>query len=250
MEKISILGSGWLGLPLAIFLKQKDYEVMLSCRTEKKAKELSLAGFEAYVVDISLPINQIDAFLKTDILIINIPHKNSDDFKELIKQIEMAGLKKVLFISSTSVYDSMDEVVTEETTRNSGKLVEIENLFLKNTDFDTTLLRFGGLIGYSRNPANFFSSGKEIPNPYGYVNLIHRDDCIGIIEQIIEQGISNETFNACADTHPRRIDFYSKVAKKQGKQIPTFSKDKKGTYKIISNKKVKQKLNYSFIYSL
>ena len=55
-------------------------------------------------------------------------------------------------------------------------LLEIENLFLNNFHFKTTIIRFAGLFGYNRKPGNFFKDGKIIPDPKGFVNMIHQDD--------------------------------------------------------------------------
>ena len=71
----------------------------------------------------------------------------------------------------------------EESTLNP--LQTIENLFWNNIKFETTIVRLGGLIGYSRNPGRFFNNKKLVSNPDSKVNLIHRDDCINIIEQIV-----------------------------------------------------------------
>ncbi len=66
----------------------------------------------------------------------------------------------------------------------------------------TTIVRFGGVIGYNRNSGKFFSKGSPVHNPDSNVNFIHRDDCIEIISQLVEQEVWGEVFNCCADTHP------------------------------------------------
>ena len=52
--------------------------------------------------------------------------------------------------------------------------------------FNTTVIRFGGLIGYDRMPGKFLTGKKDLPNGDAPVNLIHRDDCVQIIYQIIK----------------------------------------------------------------
>jgi nucleoside-diphosphate-sugar epimerase len=121
-------------------------------------------------------------------------------------------------------------------------------MFTENHRFQTTVLRFGGLFGYDRKPGNFFPKGRIIDNPGGFVNMIHRDDCIRIIERIIAKNIWNETFNGCADTHPTRREFYTKAALNLGYEVPTFNETGSGEYKIISNQKLKTMLEYEFKY--
>ncbi len=128
-------------------------------------------------------------------------------------------------------------------------LFVIETLFKKSKKIKTTIVRFGGLIGYSRNPGHFFQNGKSLHNPDARVNLIHRDDCIEIIHQIIEQDIWSEVFNCCADTHPTKRQFYTHASKAIGLSAPTIVDSAITSFKIISNQKVKKILNYEFIHA-
>ena len=80
------------------------------------------------------------------------------------------------------------------------------------------------------------------------VNLIHRDDCIAIIVQIILQDIWGGDFNACADTHPTKTEFYTQAAVTTGYPVPTFEHSTSPSFKIISNRKLKNLLHYEFIH--
>ena len=184
-QRISILGSGWLGLPLAVELISKGYKVNGSTTSMTKVRELEAQGITPFIIDTEDELNNISNFLCADVLIIAITSKNISAFKNLIKKIEKSKVCKVLFVSSTSVYPNTNGIVTEETVTNNSPLAHIENLFRTNTFFESTILRFGGLFGYDRKPGNFIKSGKKMDNPEGYTNLIHRDDCIRIIENII-----------------------------------------------------------------
>ena len=182
------------------------------------------------------------------ILIINITSKNSDSFSDLISEIEESSIEKVIFISSTSVYQNSNGLVSEAdgTEDVNNVLFNIENLFRKNSHFQTTIVRLSGLIGYQRHPGRFFKHGKKIQQAEAPVNLIHRDDCIAIINEIIVQDIWGETFNACADTHPTKREFYSHARRLLGLEAPEFASAEQQQYKIIDNSKVKKRLNYTF----
>ena len=80
------------------------------------------------------------------------------------------------------------------------------------------------------------------------VNLIHRDDCIHIIRKIIEQNVWSEDFNCCADSHPTKQEFYSKVMFEQNLSLPKFERSNPKKFKLISNQKVKELLDYQFIH--
>jgi nucleoside-diphosphate-sugar epimerase len=237
MKTISILGSGWLGLPLSTELSQR-YKINLSTRTQKKKESLKTKRINTFLLDIDADYmaQDINEFLQSDILIINIPSKNIDGFKKLIHHIVRSNIKGIIFISSTSVCNN-----------DTSPLKTIEGLF-QDTEIKTTILRFSGLFGYSRNPANFFKNGRTVKNPLAPVNMIHRDDCISIIKEIIRQDIFDEVFNCCSPSHPTKKDFYTYCAVSSGLDIPTFdTMDDTSMYKIINSDKLITQLNYKFI---
>ncbi len=174
-----------------------------------------------------------------------------EGFAKLIKQIETSTIKKVLFISSSSVYGAVNGAVSEDDGMESADslLYQIEQMFTSNTHFKTTILRLSGLIGYSRHPGNFFKNGKVVQQPDAPVNLIHRDDCIGIINAIIKQAAWGEIFNGCAMTHPTKRNFYSHARTLLNLPNPEYSSESDiAAYKIVSNEKVIKQLGYQFIY--
>ncbi len=248
---ISILGSGWLGLPLAKELIEQGHNVKLSTRSEDRLPELVKISASAYIIEIEALIDSVNEFLVTDILIINITSKDISAYSLLIKQIEKSTLKQVLFVSSTSVYHTVDSVVTEDGGMENPASVpyQIEQLFCLNKHFQTTILRLSGLIGYSRHPGHFFKNGKVVQQPDSAVNLIHRDDCIGIINSIIKQEEWGRVFNACATMHPTKREFYTHARVSLGLIAPEFNERTANiTNKIVSNNKVINILGYDFIY--
>ena len=248
-NNISILGCGWLGFPLALTLTKKGYSIKGSITSEIKVEKLKSNAVQPFIINLSNRENEFEKFLNSEVLIIAIPSKNIADFKNLISHIENSKIKTILFISSTSVYPNSNSIVTENSLIKKNPLSEIELLFKTNTNFKSTILRFGGLIGYDRKPGNFFKNGKAINYPDAFVNLIHRDDCIQIIKEILAKNIWNKTLNACADTHPKKREFYTKEFKKEGRNNPTFNELAFNEYKIINSDQLKSILNYNFIYS-
>ncbi len=248
MDSISILGSGWLGLPLARHLVETGYTVKASARSDNRLAELKAIDVDCCIVDIDLHIGDIQPFLRANTLIVNIPSKNVAGFSNLINEIKASEIRNLLFVSSTSVYQNRKMTMTESDIEffSQSPLLKIEELFQRCEEIETTIVRFGGLIGYSRHPGRFFKPGRVIPNPDSPVNLIHRDDCIAIISRIIEQRAWGEVFNCCADTHPSKREFYSKAVASIGGVLPEFGPSDPEAGKLISNEKVKRLLNYEF----
>ncbi|HEY5715695.1 MAG TPA: dTDP-glucose 4,6-dehydratase, partial [Psychromonas sp.] len=94
-NNISILGSGWLGLPLAKQLQQDFDSVNVSTRREEKFAQLFSAGLQPFIIDIDKITDNIQPFLQSDTLIINITSKNVTGFKNLLKEIEISPVKEV-----------------------------------------------------------------------------------------------------------------------------------------------------------
>jgi nucleoside-diphosphate-sugar epimerase len=266
MKRISILGSGWLGLPLAIELNHANFHIKASSRGPERLAQLRKAGIEAQAYDIEVlnarKNTHENEFLQADILIINITSKNIEAYTQLIAEIENSTIQQVLFISSTSVYQNsaqLDSLAITEDDAAALKpcpLLDIEHLFQNNAHFKTSILRFSGLIGYQRHPGRFFLATTEddsvycktIKNPDARVNMIHRDDCIGIIRAVIDQNRWDEVFNGCASQHPTRREFYQAALSHLGDYEPVFSGQTDSLGKVISNQKVKEQLSYSFLH--
>lgn len=250
MKTISILGSGWLGFPLARHFVKAGNLVKASTTSESRMSDLKSIGADPFIVNIDLLTNNVQNFLQANILIINIPSKNVAGFRHLVDQIGASEIENVLYVSSTSVYENIDKTITESDSGfySPGPLLDIEDLFKHWGSDRTTIVRFGGLIGYRRHPGRFFRPGRNVQNPESPVNLIHQDDCIGIISRIVEQKVWGEVLNCCADTHPTKREFYTQAVESIGAGLPEFEELNPGSGKLISNKKVKQLLNYKFKY--
>lgn len=256
-KSISILGCGWLGLPLAENLVNNNFTVKGSTTTTQKHEALLAKNIQPYVLTIDEKIDgNLDHFLQSEILFINVPFRKQKPFlnayKNLVKSIEKSIVNHVIFISSTSIYTDVNGEITEdiESPINPAKkeLITFENLFKNNAHFNTTIIRFAGLIGGTRNPGNFFKEDRVVQNALSPINLIHLEDCIGIIKSIIEQQKWNVTYNAAASTHPTKATYYKLATEQMGKNSAKFIEDL-NSFKIISSQKLIDELNYQFIYA-
>jgi nucleoside-diphosphate-sugar epimerase len=270
MTQISILGCGWLGLPLAKALILNGFSVKGSTTSEAKLSGLAALGIDPFLValDSKRITGAIEDFLNgSETLIIDIPPqlrgKNSDSsiveekvfvekIKTLIPYIEKSTVKNVLFVSSTSVYGEADATITEETiakpdTESGKQLLEAETLLQRNPNFKTTILRFGGLIGKDRNPIHFLAGKENLNNPEAPINFIHQEDCIGIILKIITTHSWNEIYNGVCPFHPTRETYYTQKAIELALSLPLFDYSKPSTRKLILSDKVENYLSYTFI---
>ncbi len=286
--KISILGCGWLGLPLGKYLVENGHSVKGSTTSENKLALLSEVGIEPFLLKLSpqieMPLSvspqttamfellsvspqttaklssvetQTTAFLNSEILIICIPPragKYGEDFhvqqiESLLEYLPSSTIKSIIYTSSTSVYPELNREVNEEyEVIENHALIKVENL-LKNLPQNITILRCGGLMGGERIPAKYFA-GKTINTGKIPVNYVHQEDVIQIITMILEQGFWNETFNIVSPEHPIREDIYLKNCKEFGYEKPIFEEPfEEIPFKIISPKKLIQRTGYKFIYN-
>ncbi|ASV29860.1 SDR family oxidoreductase [Maribacter cobaltidurans] len=261
---IGVIGCGWLGLPLAIQLKEQGYTVKGTTTSRDKINTLSKSSITPSLIQISETEIEGDIadFLKsTDILVVNIPPRlRGKGTKEnyvskialLIKEIEISTVSKVLFVSSTSVYGNDQGEVNEETqpmpTSESGKqLLKTEKLIRDNIHFESTIIRFAGLIGPDRHPVTMLSGRTNLSGGDAPTNLIHLDDCIGIITTIIEKNGWGELINGVNPEHPTKREYYAQMALKKNLQAPEYQENKGNNHKKITISNTFLTKNYRFL---
>ena len=261
---ISILGCGWLGLPLAKKMIEAGHIVKGSTTNRDKLNSLTSGGISPYIIELFEEGIQgdITSFLgNSEVLIIDIPPGLRKDpevnfvakIGRLKSYVEKSGIKKVLFISSTSVFEDTEDLPTysEEdpangTAENAKQLIAAEELLKASEAFETSVIRFGGLIGPGRHPVNYLSGKSGLKDPEGPINLIHQEDCIGIIKAILEKEAWGETFHGVSPEHPTRKEYYSRIAKEKGLGSMEFDEEKASKGKRIDSKKIGEELEYSF----
>lgn len=266
-KTIAIAGLGWLGQPLAYRLATLGYTVKGSVTTVEKATLLQQNGFDVYPVEISESgiEGELQALLNNaDCLIVMIPpglRKNTGadyvlKMVHLLEEIRNSSVSKIILVSSTSVYSDSQGKVTEKNepgpdTIAGKQLRQVEELFLNTEELETTIVRFGGLIGGSRQPVKYLAGRKDLADGNAPVNLIHREDCINILVKILKEDAFGKVFNAVNPYHPKKADYYIQKAKELNLIPPTFMEaDSNEIFKQVDSENLKTVLNYSFKISI
>jgi len=260
-KTIGIMGLGWLGLPLAQHLQLWGYKVKGTVTTRDKVESLRVKGLDAYEVFVTEQgvQGEPEKFLQNlDILIVMIPpglrrHSGSDyvlKMSHLLEEIEKTDVTKCIFVSSTSVYGDDQGVVTESDmpqpeTEAGRQLLQVEQLFL-NASFKTSIVRFGGLMGGSRQPVRFLAGRSDLAGGTAPVNLIQREDCIGILLTIIQKDAFGRIFNAVHPQHPEKATYYIEKAFEFGLPAPSFRNEVGVTYKKVQSLNIPKLLQYEF----
>lgn len=267
MKKISILGAGWLGAPLALQLSHNEHALKVSTTTSEKLDYFKNNNIESFLIQVDLEVdsNKMNALLaNADILIITIPPGRTQNLesdyvakiKAVIPYIEQNQIKQVIYTSSTTVYLSLQGEVNEETaivpiSEMDKQIVEIEKLLLDNPNFNTSILRLGGLIGEDRHPVQYIVRREVVEDANNPVNMVHRQDIIRFIEKMVEQPIENDIFNIVAPISLNRREFYTREAEKLGlSPLPKFVDNPNADRRRVSGRKIAQKYGIEYLYLL
>ena len=261
MEKIGVLGCGWLGLAFAKKAIERGYGVNATSTTPSKKQKLQPTQITPFLLEVNE--NEINGenlfFNDVSTLIIAIPpglRKNPNrNFDKIIGQVitKIKGfkIKKVVFLSSTSVYGFQEEKITEESptlggTSSAIQLLISEKMLLESEEFETCVIRLGGLMGPKRHPVYSLSLKNNLPNPDSPINFIHQRDAVEIILKLIETWQPNEIYNAVTPFHPSRKNYYTEMASIANISPPDFQPE--GTVRgKISSQKVRDKIDFTFL---
>lgn len=263
LQRISILGAGWLGFPLAKHLRDQLFMVKTSTTTPEKLPLLQAEGLQPVLLQVDAGQVKVSdpAFFDTEMMVLNIPpsRRRPDvevwyptQIRAVLETAKAQGVNKVLFIGSTSVYGDVPAKVDEDSelhpdTASGRALAQAEQVLKSLYPAEgSSILRMAGLIGAERKAGRFFAGKRDVPEGNAPVNLVYLEDCIGVIEILIRQEAWGKVYNVCADEHPRKADFYTSQALQEGFEPPIFLPDARVHYKVVNNERIKRELGYVF----
>lgn len=227
IKKISIISLGWLGKALYNKLMSGPFEVNGSYIQDPKKE------FNSFQYDFNKKVTpkEID---DADIIFLNLPPSkisSKDHFHWFInKHLE----KRIIFISSTSVYGDQGEV--DESTElipsaSNGKyLKDLEDIIRANHQ-NFCIIRPGGLYGNERHPGKFLAGKENLSGASDWLNLTGQDDLIAIIIKILTNS-SVSLINAINSHHPTKKEFYTQYALKNGLETPKYKDENKKSKKV------------------
>jgi nucleoside-diphosphate-sugar epimerase len=259
-EVVSILGCGWLGLPLAERLLHNNYQVKGSTTTAEKIEILKSKGIKAYQLDFNPePQQAVGDFFQADFVIINIPPqvaKKGDRFHiEQIANILKHIPKKsfIIYVSATSVYPNQGRTWKESdlfSLQESGNrtLFEAEQLITQSTN-SYVIIRPGGLFGSSRMLGNYVQ-GRTMTDANEPVNYVHLEDMMGIIQLILlnNEQIKGQTVNAVCPEHPLKKTIALQNCHDFGLESPKPLPNKPAKNRLLDGSKIESVLSYEFIF--
>lgn len=243
---ITIIGYGWLGKPLGLYLKTKGHHLIGSTTTKEKQEHLTQLGLSSFLLQLSHDSTPhiSSSALHSDWVVLNIPPSRLGDHYALaLTHVaeQFSPTTRFIFTSSTSVYDDINGTVDETSiyigSSPRGKtLLAAEKALHSAVGDRLTILRLGGLYGEKRHPV-FYMTGKTYPDGEAPVNMASLDLCIQAISTIIDHQVTEELFNVCEMEHPTKRDFYTTAAQSFGVDAPEFGQEK-NSFKIVNAEKI------------
>ncbi|SFR34623.1 Nucleoside-diphosphate-sugar epimerase [Robiginitalea myxolifaciens] len=237
-KTVGVLGCGWLGFPLAKSLIREGISVRGTTTSQDRITDLEAAGIQPFCLQLTAEEIQgpIASFLQgLDALVLNIPPglrsnpetRYTPKIIHLLDRLEQSDCKRLIYVSSTSVYGnkqgSVDEDTPPEPDSESGRqLLEAEQAVLSRSGLKTLVLRFGGLLARDRHPVRFLSGRSGMQNGRDPVNLIHREDCIRLIRAGLQDPELTGLINGVYPEHPVKSEYYTREAKAAGIPPPQY----------------------------
>ncbi|ADT86808.1 NAD(P)H-binding protein [Vibrio furnissii] len=227
MTHIAIIGAGWLGLPLAKHLQSLGYQVSASRTSQQGVDELTQHGIHGFICDLSQSDHLADiiASLGCDTVVGSFPPgfrrgqgaEYAKQWQDLSNAAQVAQCKKLVMVSSTTVYPDRAEPMNEakatlalalsepDFSANAKVMLQAEQSII-DSGLDYAIVRCSGLIGPSRHPARFAARLKQV-SALAPANMLHLTDAVGAVTFAVEH-LSREVVNATTPNTVSKAEFY------------------------------------------
>ncbi|HBZ15783.1 MAG TPA: NAD(P)-dependent oxidoreductase [Pantoea sp.] len=266
MKKVAIVGLGWLGMPLAMALTTRGWQVTGSKTSPDGVDAARRCGIETFQLvltpELECEAEELDTLMAVDALVVTLPAsrtvKGAEDYMQAVQNVVDTALAKkvprIIFTSSSSVYGSGEGVMKENSPLQpetvAGKtLVELENWLHDLPGTSVDIVRLAGLVGPNRHPGRFLAGKTGLENGGHAVNLVHLDDVVDAIVLLLQTPKGGHVYNLCASKHPSRDSFYPSVSKQLGLEPPTFvAEPERSAGKVVDGSKIANELGFEYTY--
>jgi nucleoside-diphosphate-sugar epimerase len=251
-SKTLIIGCGYVGLPLALALKERGHEVIGWVHSTTSAASLSDYHFHRVVVG-SVSDGQVWKTLNEKVDRVIHCASSGRGGEAAYEEVFLQGVRMMgehqpharkIFVSSTSAYGQtngeivMEESPAEPSTATGRILREAEQTALACA---TTVVRSTGIYGPAR--AVLFEKlrrGEAVIEGDGlrWINQIHRNDLVAALAHLIDAGAPGEIYNASDDTPVTLLDYYAWCSEFLRQPMPPYGPVNLNRKRGLTNKRV------------
>ncbi len=222
--KVLIAGYGYLGGYLGEHFAKLGHEVS-GIRRNWQTRPSAIQALTADLLEKKTLANlpQVDA-----VIFCQAPSKESDSYENtyfkatqnLLASLDKKIVKKIIFISSTSVYGKKDGSWVDESTvpetddKETDWLLRAEQLVLKS-GCPSVVLRLAGIYGPGRNRLKALKEGRLLPTfTEAHTNRIYVRDVVQAVGLSLEKGTTGEVYVVADDAPCTQKEFYTWLCKK------------------------------------
>lgn len=247
--RILIVGCGYLGHRAAKMFLQRGDTVAALTRSPERAEEWRGEGIDPVVGDVLDP-SSLALLPEVDLCLYSVGYDRNasadkrtvyvDGLENVLSAIQSKA-ERLIYVSSTSVYGQnagewVDENSPTEPTGPDGQICRDAEL-LVHRYFPSTrgghravILRLAGIYGPGRLIGRKEQLMNQVPlkaDPEGWLNLIHVDDAVQVLERLtvseqIASGFPAALYLVSDETPLRRSEFYGAFAQRIGAPSPRF----------------------------
>ncbi|AHG21872.1 hypothetical protein Z042_21350 [Chania multitudinisentens RB-25] len=265
MKKVAIIGLGWLGMPLALSLMSRGFDVVGSKTTPDGVEAARMSGIECYQLELTPELlceaQDLEQLLHADVLVITLPARRTVEGSEgyfhavrmLVDSAMAFGVPQIIFTSSISVYGDSTGTIREDSplkpvTHSGRVLVELERWLHELPNISVDILRLAGLVGTDRHPGRFLAGKVGVKGGSQGVNLVHQDDVIAAIQLLLKLPKGRHVYNLCAPSHPAKREFYPALAEQLQLQPPQFAEEQEQEGRLVDGSRICKELGFEYQY--
>jgi nucleoside-diphosphate-sugar epimerase len=229
-----VIGCGYLGLRVALRLREAGEEVFATSRRPERFAEFSAHFLRPILCDVLRP----NPLPEVEGVTYCVGFDRAAGAST--RQIHVEGLAAVLdrlpgtprfvYVSSTGVYGQadggeVDETAATEPADESGRAVLEAERLLRRRRPDAVVLRFAGIYGPGRllREASVRAGEPIAADPRKWLNLIHVEDGADVVAAALSKAEAGLTCNVSDGAPVRRRDFYAVLASLLGAPPPRFA---------------------------
>lgn len=209
--KVAVIGAGGVGAWVAKSLVDRGCEVVASTRSASTARALTLLGVQVLDWHWKSGVSWqpwLDA--KADVWCVTVPPRMGSEgavvFHESMKlAAEVAGVSRLIWTSSTAVYDPKfaGVLVEDDAVHIASRHTGVDMLALEHIHGQGSVpfvaLRFGGLFGPSRHPISALLKREPVLDGDGTVQWVHEQDAAeACVHVVLHQGALPQALNVVA----------------------------------------------------
>ena len=219
MATVLLVGCGELGTRLGLALSQAGHQC-IGLKRHLNQLPAPIQGIRADVTDpaslAALPAHDYLVYTLVPAVFSAEGYQQAyvEGLDNLLQALQQQQLqpRRIFYVSSSAVYHQsngewVDDQSPTEPSSFSGQAMLRAEALLQRSHYPGTSVRFSGIYGPGRERLlNWVRQGDAaLAEPIQYGNRIHRDDCVGVLQFLIEKELAGHQLADCylaSDPHP------------------------------------------------